>query len=168
MRSLSLVQFSVFHIKTFSWFCITIHQTKKRLKKLVRVFKRLRKTSQSLGFVKTFLHDQVAERNSRKQWFCWLSFDLSTWPVMHYNPLLRATVSVLLRNRDKNRISSWIHSSTQLSDVAVRSVQLEDLLMALAERRIFPETLFLEARGMVGDTWSPESVTVTLRSALVL
>lgn len=42
--------------------------------------------------------------------------------------------------------------------------------MALAERRSFPETRFLEARGMVGETWSLESlvVTVTLRSALVL
>lgn len=42
--------------------------------------------------------------------------------------------------------------------------------MALAERRIFPDTRFFEARGMVGDTWSLESlvVTVTLRSALVL
>lgn len=42
--------------------------------------------------------------------------------------------------------------------------------MALAERRSFPETRFLEARGMVGETWSPESlvITVTLRSALVL
>lgn len=70
VRSLSLVQFSVFHIKTFSWFCITKHQTKKRLKKLVRVFKRLRKTSQSLGFVKIFLHDQVAtvENNDFVGW----------------------------------------------------------------------------------------------------
>lgn len=30
--------------------------------------------------------------------------------------------------------------------------------MALADRRSFPETRFLVARGMVGDTWSTESV----------
>lgn len=42
--------------------------------------------------------------------------------------------------------------------------------MALAERRSFPETRFLVARGIVGETWSPESlvITETLRSALVL
>lgn len=47
--------------------------------------------------------------------------------------------------------------------------------MALADRRSFPETRFFVARGMVGDTWSTESVvvvvvvpTATLSSALVL
>ncbi|KAJ8392988.1 hypothetical protein AAFF_G00068920 [Aldrovandia affinis] len=39
----------------------------------------------------------------------------------------------------------------------------------LAERRSFPETLFFVARGIVGETWSAESVpTATLSSALVL
>lgn len=43
---------------------------------------------------------------------------------------------------------------------------MEDLLIALAERRSFPETRFLVARGIVGETWStqsaagPESVLV--------
>lgn len=47
--------------------------------------------------------------------------------------------------------------------------QFEDLLMALADRRSFPETLFFVARGIVGETWSTESVpTATLSSALVL
>lgn len=36
--------------------------------------------------------------------------------------------------------------------------QLEDLLIALADRRSFPETLFFVARGIVGETWSTESV----------
>lgn len=35
--------------------------------------------------------------------------------------------------------------------------QLEDLLIALADRRSFPETLFFVARGIVGETWSTES-----------
>lgn len=35
--------------------------------------------------------------------------------------------------------------------------QLEDLLIALAERRSFPETRFLVARGIVGETWSTQS-----------
>lgn len=34
--------------------------------------------------------------------------------------------------------------------------------MALADRRSFPETLFFVARGMVGDTWSTESVVVVV------
>lgn len=51
-----------------------------------------------------------------------------------------------------------------------RGAQLEDLLMALAERRSFPETRLLEARGMVGEACSVPSlfVTVMLSSALVL
>lgn len=42
--------------------------------------------------------------------------------------------------------------------------------MALAERRSFPETRFLEARGMVGEACSVDSllVTGTLSSALML
>lgn len=36
--------------------------------------------------------------------------------------------------------------------------QFEDLLTALADRRSFPETLFFVARGMLGETWSTESV----------
>lgn len=42
--------------------------------------------------------------------------------------------------------------------------------MALAERRSFPETRLLVARGIVGEACSVDSlvVTVTLSSALVL
>lgn len=40
------------------------------------------------------------------------------------------------------------------------TAQLEDLLIALADLRSFPETLCLVERGMVGDTWSTESVVV--------
>lgn len=36
--------------------------------------------------------------------------------------------------------------------------QFEDLLIALAERRSFPETRFFVERGRLGDTWSTESV----------
>lgn len=35
---------------------------------------------------------------------------------------------------------------------------MEDLLIALADRRSFPETLCFVERGIVGDTWSAESV----------
>lgn len=34
---------------------------------------------------------------------------------------------------------------------------MEDLLIALADRRSFPETRFFVARGIVGETWSTES-----------
>lgn len=77
----------------------------------------------------------------------------------------------------KNKWKTWRSNNTfihtaegQCSLLAGGSVQLEDLLMALAERRSFPETRFLVARGIVGETWSPESlvITETLRSALVL
>lgn len=44
---------------------------------------------------------------------------------------------------------------------------MEDLLIALAERRSFPETRFLVARGIVGETWSMESAAVPV-SVLVL
>lgn len=40
--------------------------------------------------------------------------------------------------------------------------QLEDLLIALADRRSFPETLCFVERGMVGDTCSTESVVVVV------
>lgn len=46
--------------------------------------------------------------------------------------------------------------------------QLEDLLIALADLRSFPETRFLVARGMVGDTWSTESVAGVAFPASVL
>lgn len=46
--------------------------------------------------------------------------------------------------------------------------QLEDLLIALADRRSFPETLSLVERGMVGDTCSTESVVVGLFPPSVL
>lgn len=99
-------------------------------------------------------------RCSEKQWFV-------AW-AMTGDALLRATVaSFSATETEIKSVHEYIH--TQPNGVAV-GVQLDDLLMALAERRIFPDTLFLEERGMVGETWSPESpvVTVTLRSALVL
>lgn len=51
--------------------------------------------------------------------------------------------------------------------------QVDDLLIALAERRSLPDTRFFVARGIVGETWSVESaaggVTVeTGSSELVL
>lgn len=49
-----------------------------------------------------------------------------------------------------------------------RGAQAEDLLIALADRRSFPETRLLVARGMVGDTWSTESVVVVMLPASVL
>lgn len=49
-----------------------------------------------------------------------------------------------------------------------RRAQLEDLLIALAERRSFPETRFFVARGIVGDTWSTESVGAAVFPASVL
>lgn len=49
----------------------------------------------------------------------------------------------------------------------VPGAQLEDLLIALAERRSFPETRFLVARGIVGETWSAPSAAVPA-SVLVL
>lgn len=42
------------------------------------------------------------------------------------------------------------------------AAQLEDLLIALADRRSFPETRFLAERGIVGETWSTESAAPTL------
>lgn len=52
----------------------------------------------------------------------------------------------------------------------VPAAQLEDLLIALADRRSLPETLFLVERGIVGETWSTESAgpTVVPVSVLVL
>lgn len=44
----------------------------------------------------------------------------------------------------------------------VPAAQLEDLLIALADRRSFPETRFLAERGIVGETWSRESAAPTL------
>lgn len=51
-----------------------------------------------------------------------------------------------------------------------RRAQLEDLLIALADRRSFPDTRFFVARGMVGETWSTESAAPAgaLASVLVL
>lgn len=46
--------------------------------------------------------------------------------------------------------------------------QLEDLLIALADRRSFPETRFFVARGIVGETWSTESVAPAVFPASVL
>ena len=46
-----------------------------------------------------------------------------------------------------------------------RAAQLEDLLIALADRRSFPETRFFVARGIVGETWSTESVAVVVAAA---
>ncbi len=46
--------------------------------------------------------------------------------------------------------------------------QLEDLLIALADRRSFPETRFFVARGIVGETWSTESVVAAVFPASVL
>lgn len=45
---------------------------------------------------------------------------------------------------------------------------MEDLLIALADRRSFPETRFLVARGIVGETWSTESVAPAVFPASVL
>lgn len=50
----------------------------------------------------------------------------------------------------------------------VRRAQLEDLLIALADRRSFPETRFFVARGIVGDTWSTESAAPVAFPASVL
>lgn len=46
--------------------------------------------------------------------------------------------------------------------------QAEDLLIALADRRSFPETRCFVARGRVGDTWSAESVAAVAELASVL
>lgn len=46
--------------------------------------------------------------------------------------------------------------------------QLEDLLIALADRRSFPETRFFVARGIVGETWSVVSVAPAAFPASVL
>lgn len=46
--------------------------------------------------------------------------------------------------------------------------QAEDLLIALAERRSFPETRLLVARGMVGETWSTESAAPEAAPASLL
>lgn len=45
--------------------------------------------------------------------------------------------------------------------------QLEDLLIALADRRSFPETRFFVARGIVGETWSTVSVVVAAAAAVL-
>lgn len=45
---------------------------------------------------------------------------------------------------------------------------MEDLLIALADRRSFPETRFFVARGIVGETWSTESVVPVEFPASVL
>lgn len=42
---------------------------------------------------------------------------------------------------------------------------MEDLLIALADRRSFPETLFFVARGMEGETWSTGSVEAAAAAA---
>lgn len=45
---------------------------------------------------------------------------------------------------------------------------MEDLLIALADRRSFPETRFFVARGIVGETWSALSVVPVVFPASVL
>lgn len=50
----------------------------------------------------------------------------------------------------------------------VPPAQLEDLLIALADRRSFPETRFLVERGIVGETWSTESAAPAVVPASVL
>lgn len=45
---------------------------------------------------------------------------------------------------------------------------MEDLLIALADRRSFPETRFFAARGIVGETWSTESAAPAVFPASVL
>lgn len=57
--------------------------------------------------------------------------------------------------------------AASLRGACVPGAQLEDLLIALAERRSFPETRFLVARGIVGETWSTQSAAVPA-SVLVL
>lgn len=45
--------------------------------------------------------------------------------------------------------------------------QADDLLIALAERRSFPETRCFVARGRVGDTWSTGSMAAVAELAAV-
>lgn len=45
---------------------------------------------------------------------------------------------------------------------------MEDLLIALADLRSFPETRFLAERGIVGETWSTESAAPVLVPVSVL
>ncbi|GAA6070980.1 uncharacterized [Tachysurus ichikawai] len=77
---------------------------------------------------------------------------------------------LLCSYREESRSTTSPRTGKTKGVRTVSRAQLEDLLMALAERRSFPETRLLVARGIVGEACSVDSlvVTVTLSSALVL